>query len=171
MTVRGMSVQALAGEVVASVVADEAGEGCDISAGMFGPQFSALIRRIVDEYLKPIDASGCPCDPSGSAGLRCPDGAGKLLCDPGKPAKYDDTLVPFVALMRAELHANSEKGDRPGWLAMDTNTALFEIYYHMAKLTYAIRKEDGAGAREFAADVANMCMMLLDTTGLLGVPK
>lgn len=85
--------------------------------------------------------------------------------------KYDDTLVPFVALMRAELHANSEKGDRPGWLAMDTNTALFEIYYHMAKLTYAIRKEDGAGAREFAADVANTCMMLLDTTGLLGVPK
>lgn len=142
MTVRGMSVQALAGEIVSAVKFDEALDRCDLSAGLFGQEMSALIRRIVDEYLKPIE-----------------------------PQKYDDTLVPFVALMRAELHANSEKGDRPGWLAMDTNTALFEIYYHMAKLTYAIRKEDAAGAREFAADVANMCMMLLDTTGLLGVPK
>lgn len=50
-TVIGMSVQALAGEIVAAVVADEAGDGCDISAGMFGPEFSALIRRIVCDYL------------------------------------------------------------------------------------------------------------------------
>lgn len=142
MTVRGMSVQALAAEISDAIVRDAANTVRGTPVGCFGIAMTGLINKIVDEYLKPIE-----------------------------PQKYDDTLVPFVALMRAELHANSEKGDRPGWLAMDTNTALFEIYYHMAKLTYAIRKEDAAGAKEFAADVANMCMMLLDTTGLLGVPK
>lgn len=51
----GMSVQALAGEIVEAVLKDEQGEGCDISAGMFGPNFSNLIRRIVAEYLrKPV---------------------------------------------------------------------------------------------------------------------
>lgn len=83
--------------------------------------------------------------------------------------KYGDVLVPFLAMMDNELHANAGKGDRPGWLAMDPNTALFEIYYHMAKLTYAIRKGNAAETREFAADVANMSMMLLDVCGLLAV--
>lgn len=81
--------------------------------------------------------------------------------------KYGEVLAPFLLLMDRELHANADKGDRPGWLAMDTNTALFEIYYHMAKLTYAVRKGNRAEAIEFAADVANMSMMLLDTSGLL----
>lgn len=38
--------RALAGEIAAAVFADESGEGCDISAGLFGPAFSALIRRL-----------------------------------------------------------------------------------------------------------------------------
>lgn len=76
--------------------------------------------------------------------------------------KYDDTLVPFVALMRAELHANSGKGDRPGWLQMDRNTGLLEIFYHLAKLQKAVKDNDPERIREFGADVANMSMMLVD---------
>lgn len=76
--------------------------------------------------------------------------------------KYDDTLVPFVALMRAELHANSGKGDRPGWLQMDRNTGLLEIFYHLSKLQKAVKDNDPERIREFGADVANMSMMLVD---------
>jgi hypothetical protein len=76
--------------------------------------------------------------------------------------KYDDVLKPFVALMEVELHANSGKGDRPGWLAMSREELLLEIYYHLAKLQKAALKNDAGGIREFGADVANMAMMLVD---------
>lgn len=76
--------------------------------------------------------------------------------------KYDDVLVPFLALMRKELHANSGKGDRPGWLAMSSDTALLEIIYHFGKLQASVKRGDEDGIREYAADVANMCMMLVD---------
>jgi hypothetical protein len=83
----------------------------------------------------------------------------------GAPQKYDDTLLPFLALMRRELHANSGKGDRPGWLAMDRKTALLEVHHHLAKLQKAVLSDDGPGVQEFAADVANMAMMVLDVCG------
>lgn len=76
--------------------------------------------------------------------------------------KYDEVLKPFVAMMEAELHANSGKGDRPGWLAMSREELLLEIYYHLAKLQKAALKDDAGGIREFGADVANMAMMLVD---------
>lgn len=79
--------------------------------------------------------------------------------------KYDDTLLPFLELMRAELHANSAKGDRPGWLAMEPEIALLEIYWHTAKLSAAVKNNDAALIREHSADVANMAMMLLDVCG------
>jgi len=79
--------------------------------------------------------------------------------------KYDDVLVPFVSLMRKELHANSRKGDRPGWLAMDANTALLEVYWHVAKLSAAVKNNDGPAIMEHSADVANMAMMVLDICG------
>lgn len=79
--------------------------------------------------------------------------------------KYDDVLVPFVHLMRRELHANSRKGDRPGWLAMDANTLLLEVYWHAAKLSAAVKNNDGPAIMEHSADVANMAMMVLDVCG------
>jgi hypothetical protein len=81
--------------------------------------------------------------------------------------KYDDTLLPFVALMRRELHANAGKGDRPGWLAMSSDTCLLEIIYHFGKLQASVKRGDGDGMAEYAADVANMCMMLLDICGAI----
>ena len=79
--------------------------------------------------------------------------------------KYGDVLTPFVALMEAELHANSQKGDRPGWLTMSPETGLLEIYWHTAKLSAAVKNNDGPAIIEHSADVANMAMMLLDVCG------
>jgi hypothetical protein len=79
--------------------------------------------------------------------------------------KYDDVLLPFLTLMRRELHANCGKGDRPGWLSMDANTALLEVYYHLAKLQKAVKHNDGPAIQEYSADVANMAMMVLDICG------
>ena len=84
----------------------------------------------------------------------------------GRAAKYDDTLLPFLANMRHELHQNSGKGDRPGWLTMSRDTALLEIYWHTAKLSAAVKNNDAALIREHSADVANMAMMLADVCGL-----
>lgn len=90
-----------------------------------------------------------------------------LLAEPSTE-KYDDTLLPFFAMMRKELHANVSKGDRPGWLSMSSDTCLLEIIYHFGKLQKAVKNRDGDGIIEYAADVANMSMMLVDICGLLG---
>lgn len=81
--------------------------------------------------------------------------------------KYDDTLLPFMELMRRELHANSHKGDRPEWLKMTSSTALEEIAHHFNKLDEAVGARDNPQIREYAADIANICMMLLDICGEL----
>lgn len=85
--------------------------------------------------------------------------------------KYGEVLAPFVALMEAELHANTRKGDRPGWLSMSPSAVLLEIYWHTAKLSAAVKNNDAALIREHSADVANMAMMLLDVCGGLDVPS
>jgi hypothetical protein len=41
----GMAVQALAGEIIEALLADEKDGGYDLTAGMFGPAFSKLVRR------------------------------------------------------------------------------------------------------------------------------
>lgn len=83
--------------------------------------------------------------------------------------KYDDTLLPFLALMRRELHANSHKGDREGWLTMDPLQATSEIYHHAEKLAEAVAARDYPQITEYTADVANCAMMLLDVCN--GLPR
>ena len=83
--------------------------------------------------------------------------------------KYGDVLRPFVIQMERELHANDGKGDRPGWLKMSPEVALLEIYYHLSKLQKAVKDGNGPGIQEYAADVANMSMMLLDICGGLAL--
>lgn len=80
---------------------------------------------------------------------------------------YGDTLRPFLALMVRELKANSHKGDREGWLGMTATMTFNEITYHHDKLGEALSALDYPQISEYAADVANCCMMLLDVTGLL----
>ena len=87
------------------------------------------------------------------------------LPDPGD--KYSEVLNPFLKLMEKELHANAGKGDRPGWLSMTPETAMLEIYYHVAKLQRAVKNEDLELIKEHSADVANMSMMMADIFGQL----
>ncbi|MCM8743582.1 hypothetical protein [Pseudomonas koreensis] len=101
----------------------------------------------------------------------CRKTGGEFLLFTAPPApvsdKYDEVLLPFLSLMRAELHANAHKGDRPGWLQMDRNTAVLEVFYHLGKLHQAVHRDESAAIKEHAADVANMCMMLLDVCACL----
>lgn len=76
--------------------------------------------------------------------------------------KYDEVLIPFTTMMEAELHANTGKGDRPGWLTMSPDKAMLEIYYHSAKLQKAMRDDNPELVGEYAADVANGAMMAAD---------
>lgn len=79
--------------------------------------------------------------------------------------KYGVVLEPFVRRMEAELHANSIKGGREEWLAMDRNATLLEIFYHLSKMQKAVKDGDRARIYEYGADVANMAMMLVDICG------
>lgn len=85
--------------------------------------------------------------------------------------KYGEVLAPFVAMMERELHANAGKGDRPGWLQMTPAVGMLEIYYHAAKLQKAVKDGNADGIREYAADVANMSMMLVDVCGALSAQR
>ncbi|WP_116817676.1 hypothetical protein [Pseudomonas syringae] len=87
----------------------------------------------------------------------------------GLVGKYDEVLKPFAQMMEKELHANSGKGDRPGWLSMPADTCLLEIYYHLGKLQKAVKDGNGDGICEYAADVANLSMMLTDICGALAL--
>lgn len=81
--------------------------------------------------------------------------------------KYDEVLLPFLAMMRNELHANAGKGDRPGWLSMTPGECLLEIYYHLGKLQKGVNDGNELWITEYSADVANMAMMLADICGRL----
>lgn len=87
----------------------------------------------------------------------------------GSVGKYDEVLKPFMGMMEKELHANSGKGDRPGWLSMSADTCMLEIYYHLGKLQKAVKDGNGDGICEYAADVANLSMMLTDICGALNL--
>lgn len=86
------------------------------------------------------------------------------------PDKYDDVLLPFLALMRNELHANAGKGG-PGWLSMTPGECLLEIYYHLGKLQKGVKDGNSMWIKEYSADVANMCMMLADICACLDKVK
>lgn len=85
----------------------------------------------------------------------------------------------FATLMLRELWANRGKGDQAGWRRCSDTELWNEIQWHSAKLAVACKtRQNSVGnepymedlavpVREYAADTANMAMMLLDTLGLL----
>jgi hypothetical protein len=93
-------------------------------------------------------------------------------------------LAAFVQNMQAELAENSGKGARADWMRGRPRDLLAEIQHHYVKLHAVVvehdRLDDGLVPRpvpwpgvlrdliaEFAADVANMAMMLADRCGAL----
>lgn len=75
-------------------------------------------------------------------------------------------LPPFAQRMAAELQANSHKGH---WRGSDEAALFNEVLYHVDKLRRALFRGEG-NPLEYAADVANICMMLVDNRGLLQQP-
>jgi hypothetical protein len=62
--------------------------------------------------------SGCPCDPSGSDGLQCPDTNGNLLCD--------DVLPKMVtAFLDAQPFAITENRSTRTWELFSNTDPLF----------------------------------------------
>jgi hypothetical protein len=128
----------------------------------------ARVRNTLSQHAEPTDTyTAVDMATAAAQGFRDGQAAVEQAAAQTAPQKYDDVLLPFLSMMRAELHANAGKGDRPGWLAMDVKTALLEIFYHIGKLQKAAKKGDRDGIREYSADVANMSMMLADICGVL----
>jgi len=133
------------GEIVAVTRQDEEGQILSVIATRLSNQHKVMKRGIAD-VVSQAKAGEVPGPLTG---------------------KYGDVLTPFVAMMERELHANAGKGDRPAWLQMTPAVGMLEIYYHAAKLQKAVKDGNADGVREYAADVANMSMMLVDVCGAL----
>ena len=102
----GIGVHALAAEISEAVRKDEANEGCDISAGLFGREFTALIRKITNVYLsRPIaelehaqPASSAPKWKEDCQGKRDYDGALLSVSTRAWPAHYRADNKPSAAV-------------------------------------------------------------------------
>lgn len=94
----------------------------------------------------------------------------------------------MAELMKRELEENFDrKGGRKDWLKMDAMSHVLQVYYHNAKLQFAVKdlllfRSDSDASRhelqhqeelvkEYAADCCNHALMTLDVLDLLGVPR
>lgn len=94
----------------------------------------------------------------------------------------------MAELMKHELDANmAKKKGREGWMAARPVDHVLQTYYHTGKLQVALKnleslleRKDATNSElqynqaqvlEYAADVANHAMMVLDVLGLLNDPK
>lgn len=93
----------------------------------------------------------------------------------------------FAELMKHELDENAAlKKGRASWLKNSAMDHVLQTYYHTGKLQVALKElmmvETSPGTsrskieflkaqvREYAADVGNHAMMVLDTLEILGIP-
>lgn len=83
------------------------------------------------------------------------------------PEDTREAFDRYVEQMWVEIQANAHKGH---WRSLTSSDLMAEIYYHCAKLDYALRHQNPElgkrvprdEIREFAADIGNMAMMLYD---------
>jgi hypothetical protein len=74
-------------------------------------------------------------------------------------------VLQFAQLMDNELTANEPKGN---WKHFKSRTdILIEFEYHKAKLLFALKFNNEAEIKEYAADCANYLLMLLNSEELL----
>ncbi len=70
------------------------------------------------------------------------------------------SIKRFSELMTKELDDNDHKG---GWLNCDPKDLLIDLCYHSSKLGWALKSKDLAKVKEYAADTANLAMMVLES--------
>lgn len=70
----------------------------------------------------------------------------------------------FAGLMRRELEANACKGDWTAWKPSRYD-ALEELHRHVKKLDAALWNRETVRVLEHAADVANICMKIVEREG------
>lgn len=75
----------------------------------------------------------------------------------------------FVQAMHAELLANAHKGDWSAWNPRP-DQAMSEFDHHDSKLRRAVDDKDAAKTREYAADIANICMKIWEGAKLPAAP-
>lgn len=107
---------------------------------------------------------------------------------PGEESPTHQCCTKFSELMKKELDANMErKKGRESWLAIAPMDHVLQVYYHTGKLQIAVKAlevmtKSGDASRsrlqaqeaeviEYAADVANHAMMVLDALDKLGIPR
>jgi hypothetical protein len=91
--------------------------------------------------------------------------------EPGVRTAEDVAIIkPYAARMDYELRTNMHKGGRTTWLDIEPKELMAEVYLHAGKLQSALMAGDGAKVLEYAADVGNLCAMVADRCGLLGLP-
>lgn len=101
-----------------------------------------------------------------------------IICGDPSPCPCQEKVKQFVKQMYWELVDNKDKGGRKNWLGVNADDLMNQIHEHVSKLQIAylaMRKARPTGwdkpspelVKEFAADTANLCMMLLDNLGLI----
>lgn len=81
--------------------------------------------------------------------------------------EYKACIAVFGEKMLVELINNHDKGGRvgpEGWINYDMKLFFNEIYYHTGKLQAAIKNNDSELIKEYAADIANLALMVADKT-------
>ena len=73
----------------------------------------------------------------------------------------------FAQAMDRELRANRNKGGPAAWREDGSQRMLTELTYHQGKLANAVQRGNVHEVLEFAADVANLAMMVADAHGAL----
>lgn len=80
----------------------------------------------------------------------------------GEPLNYIPMLTRYHQEQLREMEANEYKG---GWHDMTPEQLMYQIHDHVSKLHCVVEDRADDLVREYAADVGNLCAMLLDVTG------
>lgn len=104
------------------------------------------------------------------------DGPIERIFDPEQPDHQDSAehafqavgprLALFAHVMAWELRQNAHKGD---WKDISPGDLVEDLLYHVGKLAVAADELDREAMLEYAADCANIALMVVDVTGALAV--
>lgn len=76
-------------------------------------------------------------------------------------------ILKYAVLMQRELKSNEWKNAQEHWTMTDARVHVGQLYYHVGKLHHALLSDEAQDVVEYAADVGNVAMMVLDALALL----